>query len=119
MRPQAATSSTEMKTRMPMGLVNRGRNDDAYAERHGADKNRERHVVFLDDFFPEMVRREPVHHHERDHEDKDPDKREDQSSDDVAERNKVHLICLLWNDDSRRKRCGTSPDYRGRTWEHF
>src|SRR6266849_7921850 len=95
MRPQAATSSTEMKTRMPMVLVNRGRNDDAYAERHGADKNRERHVVFLDDFFPEMVRREPVHHHERDHEDKDPNKPENQSGDEMPERNKLRLICPL------------------------
>src|SRR6266481_1670809 len=98
-------------------LVNRGGNDDADAERHGADKNGKRHVVLLHDFFPKMIRRELVHHHKRDDEDEDSDKREDQCSDDIAERNEIHLICLLCNGDSRRKPNGTSRDYRGRTSE--
>src|SRR5712664_3577447 len=76
------------------GLVDRGSNDDADAERHGADEDGERHIVLLHDFLPKMVRREFVHHHERDDEDKNSDKREDQCSDDVAERNQIHLICL-------------------------
>ncbi len=100
-------------------LVNRGSNDDADAERHGADENGERHIVFLNDFLPQMVRGELVHHDERDDEDEYSNKREDQCSDDVAERNKVHLICLLCNGDSRRKPSGTNRDYRGRTSERF
>src|SRR6267143_2057582 len=100
-------------------LVDRGSNDDADAQRHGADKNGERHVVLLHDLLPKMIRRELIHHHERDDEDEDSDKREDQCSDDIAEGNEVHLICLLRNGDSRRKPSGTSRDYRGRTSERF
>src|SRR6266849_776745 len=100
-------------------LVDRGSNDNADAERHGANENGKRHIVLLHDFLPKMVRREPVHHDERDDEDDNSDKREDQCSDDVAERNKVHLICLLCNGDSRRKPSDTSRDYRGPTSERF
>jgi hypothetical protein len=38
--------------------MNRGGNDDANADGHGADENCERHVVLLYDFLPEMIRRE-------------------------------------------------------------
>jgi len=65
--------------------VDRGSNDDADAERHGADKNGERHVVLLHDLFPKMIRRELVHHDERNDEDEYSDKGEDQCSDDIAE----------------------------------
>src|SRR5207302_5320944 len=50
-------------------LVDRGSNDDRDAERHGADKNGERHVVLLHDLFPKMIRGELVHHHKGDDKD--------------------------------------------------
>src|SRR5206468_4089556 len=94
------------------GLVDRGSNDDTNAERHGADKDGERHVVLLHDFLPKVVRRELVHHHEGDDEDKNSHKREDQCSNDIAEPNEVHLICLPCNGDSRRQPNGTSREKR-------
>ena len=80
MSPQAAISSTEMKSQDAHRLVNRGGNDDANADGHGADQNRQRHVVLLHDLLPEMVRRELVHDHERNDENEHADEREDQCS---------------------------------------
>jgi hypothetical protein len=71
----------------PDELMNGGGDDDADADGHGADQNRERHVVFLDDFFPEMVGSRFVDDDERQNENQDAYERVGESADDVAERN--------------------------------
>src|SRR6266568_3996624 len=100
-------------------LMNRGGNDDADADGHRAHKDRESHVVLLDDLFPEMVRSQFIHHDERHDENENSDKGKDQCGDDIAKRNEIHLICLRCNGDSRYKPSGRSPDYRGPIWERF
>ena len=45
--------------------------DDADADRHRAYQDRQGHVVFLDDLFPEMVWRGFVDYYERQDEDQD------------------------------------------------
>src|SRR5690348_4988778 len=99
--------------------VNGGGNDDADPDGHGSDEDRQRHVVLLHDFLPQMVWGELVHHQKRDDEDQHAEKGKCQCSDDIAERNKVHLICLRCSDDRNRKRNDRSLDYHERTWEHF
>src|SRR4029077_12886948 len=76
-------------------------------------------VVLLDNFLPEMIRRELIHHHKRDDENEHAEKGKRQCSDDIAERNKVHLICLQCSGGSRCKRIDRSRDCHERTWEHF
>ena len=55
-------------------LVDRRGNDDAEADRHGANEDGQGHVVVLHDLFPEMVWGELIHHQERDDKYHDPDK---------------------------------------------
>src|SRR5712691_1337462 len=93
--------------------------DDGDADGHRADKDRESHVVLLDDLFSEMVRSQLVHHDERHDENENPDKGKDQCGDDIAKRNEIHLICLRCNGDSRYKPSDRNPDYRGQIWERF
>src|ERR1700682_3193140 len=109
-------SKMEMKSRKPMALVNRGRNDDADSNRHCTNQNRKRRVVFLDYLFPQIVRRELIHQNECNYEDQNPKKREDYCTDHIAQRNEVHLIFLLCNGDSCCIPTGRNLGCRGPIW---
>ena len=66
------------------GLVNRRGDDDADADGHGTQQDGEGGVVFLHDFFPEMVGRDFIDDKEGDDEDSDPDCGVENRVDDVG-----------------------------------
>ncbi len=51
--------------------MDRGGNNDAHADGHRPDKDRQRSIVLLDNLFPQSVRSEPVEDRERDNEQDD------------------------------------------------
>src|SRR5260370_7433644 len=55
MSPQAAISRTVMKSRIPKALVDSGRDDDTNADGHRPEQDRERGVVLLDNFLPQVI----------------------------------------------------------------
>ena len=69
-----------------------GGDDDADADGHGADQDGQGHVVFLHDFFPQVIGRGFVDDYERQDENKDAYECEGQSADYIAERTRFMLF---------------------------
>src|SRR3954466_545758 len=103
MSPHAATSRIERNSAIDTGLVHRGGDDDADADRHRADEHGEREVLLFDNLLPQIVRRQLVDEDERTDEDDDADEREHERGADVL--NDIHHFPPV----KRRK-----PPYTGR-----
>ncbi len=79
-------------------------------------KDRKRRVVLLDDFLPQVVRRELVDDDKRAGENHDADGRVDDGIYELV--TWMPITCLLCSGGSRCKRNDTSRDCHERTWEH-
>src|SRR5271167_4365894 len=79
MSPQAAINSTVMKSSIPKirstGLVNSRRDDDANADRHCTEQDRERGVVLLNNLFPKVIGSDLVDDEKRRGKNKNPKRR--------------------------------------------